>query len=127
MVAVPFGPVRSGEIAQRPRDDNTASPIASGAKALAAGASMPQHADRDQRHDAGSHQRCAARADRALPCQQRPETAPRPSGARNNGAKVRLKYGAPTEILSPVRTSSASGLQRSDEHGRAGTGEQQVI
>ena len=28
---------------------------------------------------------------------------------RNKGAKVRLKNGAPTEILSPVRTSSASG------------------
>ena len=27
----------------------------------------------------------------------------------NSGAKVRLKNGAPTEILSPVRTSSASG------------------
>ena len=28
---------------------------------------------------------------------------------RNSGPKVRLKNGAPTEILSPVRTSSASG------------------
>ena len=28
---------------------------------------------------------------------------------RNSGANVRLKNGAPTEILSPVRTSSASG------------------
>ena len=27
----------------------------------------------------------------------------------NKGPKVRLKNGAPTEILSPVRTSSASG------------------
>jgi hypothetical protein len=31
------------------------------------------------------------------------------SSGTNRGPKVRLKNGAPTEILSPVRTSSASG------------------
>ena len=88
---------------------NTASPIASGANvlppqvhahstAIAISAAMP-----------AAVSRCAA-----------PSRSPRfhassgPNGiatisGTNSGPKVRLKNGAPTEILSPVRTSSASG------------------
>ena len=45
----------------------------------------------------------------------------------NSGPKVRLKKGAPTEIFWPVTASSASGIQRSDQHRGAGCGEEEVV
>ena len=44
-----------------------------------------------------------------------------------SGAKVRLKNGAPTEILSPVSDFQRQRIQRSDEHRGAGGGEEQVV
>src|SRR6201994_4235390 len=101
--------MRSARSTSAPAITNTASPIASGASdeppevhaqriAIATSAAMP-----------AANSRCAA-----------PSRSPRfhansgPNGTAinsgtNNGAKVRLKNGAPTEILSPVVTSSASG------------------
>ncbi|CEG08447.1 hypothetical protein BN961_01862 [Afipia felis] len=88
---------------------NAASPIASGANALPPRCHAQTMAIVTRATIPAIIRHCAA-----------PTRSPRfhasngPNGTasksgRNSGAKVRLKNGAPTEIFSPVTTSSASG------------------
>src|ERR1700686_2294285 len=104
-------PVRSARSLNAPIMTNTANPIASGAKALPPRVHAHNTANAISAATPAAVRRCAA-----------PKRSPRfhasngPNGTAiingtNNGAKVRLKNGAPTEILSPVRTSSASGYK----------------
>ena len=87
----------------------TASPMASGAKALPPQVHAHSNRDRDQRRDAGGGQ-ALRRAEQiaALPRQQRPERHG-DHQRHEQRRKGQIENGAPTEILSPVSTSSASG------------------
>ena len=44
-----------------------------------------------------------------------------------SGPKVMSKNGAPTEILSPVTASTNKRIERADEHGRGGGGQEQIV
>ena len=60
--------------------------------------------------NAAANSRCAAPSEvAALPAEQRPERHRTSSSGTNSGPNVALKNGGPTEILSPVKASSASG------------------
>src|ERR1700722_8319326 len=111
--AIPAGtrnrPVRRTRSLNAPAITNTASPIASGANAPPPIVHDHTTANAIKATIPADINRCAA-----------PRRSPRfqasngPNGnatinGRNSGPKVRLKNGAPTEILSPVTTSSASG------------------
>src|ERR1700681_4099900 len=102
-------PLRSARSLKAPAMTYTASPIASGANVLPPYVHAHRTAIAIRAATPATVRRCAA-----------PSKSPRfqassgPNGTAtikgmNKGAKVRLKNGAPTEILSPVRTSSASG------------------
>src|ERR1700675_3728165 len=102
-------PVRSARSLKAPAMTNTASPIASGASALPPRVHAHSTATAINAAMPAAVSRCAA-----------PSRSPRfhasngPNGTTinsgtNSGPKVRLKNGAPTEILSPVSTSSANG------------------